>query len=148
MENVRELFQVMVRRFGLLDKNCCSVGSVELSMVQSHILYEVERRESPSIQEIADTLGTDITTFSRQVQGLVKMGLIEKKQSVEDKRIYQLFLTSEGKEIASSIDTQMNEYLKEVFSYMQPAERNQVIESIKLLNLAMAKSEMCCRPVK
>ncbi|AZB42069.1 MarR family transcriptional regulator [Bacillus sp. FJAT-42376] len=148
MENTRELFQVMVRRFGLLDKNCCSVGSLELSLVQSHILYEVERREAPSIQEIADTLGTDITTFSRQVQGLVKIGLIEKKQSVEDKRIYQLFLTSEGKDIASSIDTQMNGYLKEVFSYMQPEERNQVIESVKLLNQAMAKSAMCCRPVK
>ncbi|MBS2968089.1 MarR family transcriptional regulator [Metabacillus sp. KIGAM252] len=148
MENVRELFQVMVRRFGLLDKNCCSVGTRELSLVQSHILYEVERREAPSIQEIADTLGTDITTFSRQVQGLVKMGLIEKKQSIEDKRIYQLFLTDGGKEITASIDNQMNEYLKEVFSYMQPAERNQVIESIKLLNLAMAKSAMCCRPVK
>ncbi|MRX72307.1 winged helix DNA-binding protein [Bacillus lacus] len=148
MENNRELFQVMVRRLGLLNKNCCTVGAVNLSLVQSHILYEAGRRESSSIQDIADALGTDITTFSRQVQGLVKLGLLEKQQSEKDKRVYHLSLTPEGKDISASVDEQMNGYLEEVFSYMNTSEREQVVDSIKLLNTAMSKSAMCCRPVQ
>lgn len=72
MENTRELFQVMTRRFGFLNKNCCSAGGLDISLIQSHILYEIDNLHKPSMQQVAEALGTDITTFSRQVQSLSK----------------------------------------------------------------------------
>lgn len=66
-EDFRGLFQILTRRFGLLNKNCCSAGDKEISLVQSHILYEINQQHQPSIQQIADILGTDIKTFSRQI---------------------------------------------------------------------------------
>ena len=74
------------------------------------------------MQQIADTLGTDITTFSRQVQSLIKMNLV-KTQDPQDRRVYTLALTTEGKFIATTIDQQMNDYLNEVFSYMTEFEK-------------------------
>ncbi len=144
MENLRELFQVMTRRFGLLNKNCCSVGGCDISLIQSHILYEIDNQHEPSMQQIADTLGTDITTFSRQVQSLVKLNLVKKTPHSDDKRVYILSLTVEGKYVATTIDQQMNEYLNDVFSNMNEFEKETVIRSIKLLNEAMAKSSHCC----
>lgn len=148
MENIREILQITMRRFGVLDKNCCSVGKTEISLVQSHILYEIDKRSNPSMQEIAELIGMDITTFSRQIQSLVKMELVNKQQSMNDKRVYVLQLTMQGKAIATSIDTQMNQYLEEVLSFMSDFERDTVIRSLKLLNSSMAKSNMCCHPVK
>jgi DNA-binding MarR family transcriptional regulator len=145
MENKRELFQVMTRRFGLLNKNCCSVGTTEISLVQSHILYEIDKQKAPSMQEVAETLAMDITTFSRQIQTLVKMDLVKKTPSPEDKRVSILTLTTQGKFIASTIDQAMNEYLDEVFSHMNEFEKETVIRSIKLLNQCMAKSSVCCK---
>jgi DNA-binding MarR family transcriptional regulator len=145
MENIRELFQVMTRRFGLLNKNCCSVGSTEISLVQSHILYEIDRQKNPSMQQVAETLAMDITTFSRQIQTLVKMGLVKKTPSTEDRRVSLLSLTTEGKFIATTIDQAMNAYLDEVFSHMNEFEKETVIRSIKLLNQCMAKSSVCCQ---
>jgi DNA-binding MarR family transcriptional regulator len=147
MENIRELFQVMTRRFGLLNKNCCSVGGTEISLVQSHILYEIQRQDNPSMQQIADTLGMDITTFSRQIQNLVKMDLVKKTPLPEDRRVYILSLTAQGKFIAAAIDAEMNRYLNEVFSHMSDFEKDMVIKSIKLLNQCMAKSSVCCKPL-
>ena len=147
MENLRELFQVMTRRFGLLNRNCCQVGGTEISLVQSHILYELLRRDKPSMQQVADTLGMDITTFSRQIQTLVKMDLVLKTPLPEDRRIYQLSLTTQGKYIAAKIDAEMNQYLNEVFSNMSEFERDMVIKSVKLLNDAMSKSTVCCKPL-
>lgn len=144
MENVRELFQIMVRRFGFLDKNCCSAGGCEISLIQSHILYEIDRRHKPSMQQVAEALGTDITTFSRQVQTLVKMNLVKKSPDPNDRRVHLLSLTAEGKYVAAAIDRQMNDYLNEVFSHMNDFEKDTVIRSIKLLNEAMAKSGQCC----
>ncbi|MCT1397609.1 MarR family winged helix-turn-helix transcriptional regulator [Paenibacillus sp. p3-SID867] len=147
MENARELFQIMTRRFGLLNKNCCSVGGNDVTLVQSHILYEVDRQHNPSMQQIADTLGTDITTFSRQVQSLIKMNLVKKTQDPQDRRVYTLALTTEGKFIATTIDQQMNDYLNEVFSYMTEFEKETVLHSVKIFNDAMAKSSKCCSPI-
>ncbi|WP_019156633.1 MarR family winged helix-turn-helix transcriptional regulator [Robertmurraya massiliosenegalensis] len=144
MENLRELFQVMTRRFGLLNKNCCSTGGCDISLVQSHILYEIDHQHNPSMQQIADTLGIDITTFSRQVQSLVKMNLVKKTPDPEDRRINILSLTVEGKYVATTIDEQMNTFLNEVFSEMNDFEKETVIRSIRLLNNAMAKSSVCC----
>lgn len=147
MESTRELFQIMTRRFGLLNKNCCTVGGSDITPVQSHILFEVDRQDHPSIQQVAETLGTDITTFSRQVQNLIKMNLIEKTPDKTDRRVSTLSLTTEGKFVAELIDRQMNDYFDEVFSFMTEFEQETVLRSVKLMNEAMAKSEHCCRPV-
>ena len=147
MENVRELFQIMTKRFGLLNRNCCSVGGFEISLVQSHILYEIDRLKEPSMQQVADSLAMDITTFSRQIQTLVKMNLVKKTPYPEDRRIYILSLTPEGKYVATKIDVEMNEYLKEVFSHMSEFEKETVLRSIKLLNDCMGKSSVCCKPL-
>ncbi|MFC4770111.1 MarR family winged helix-turn-helix transcriptional regulator [Effusibacillus consociatus] len=144
MENVRELFQIMTRRFGFLNKNCCSAGGCDISLIQSHILYEIDRQHKPSIQQVAEALGTDITTFSRQVQSLIKMKLVKKTPDPDDRRINLLSLTTEGKYVAASIDQQMNDYLNEIFSHMNDFEKDTVIRSIKLLNETMAKSGQCC----
>ncbi|MFS0728333.1 MarR family winged helix-turn-helix transcriptional regulator [Paenibacillus sp. 1P07SE] len=146
MENVRELIQIMTRRFGFLNKNCCSAGGFNISLIQSHILYEIDRQNQPSIQQVAETLGTDITTFSRQIQSLIKMNLVKKTPDVTDRRIYILSLTIEGKFVAAAIDEQMKAYLNDIFSHMNEVERETVIRSIQLLNEAMGKSRLCCMP--
>lgn len=147
MENKRELFQVLSRRFGLLNKNCCTVGGFEISTVHSHILYEIDKQNNPTMQQVADALGIDVTTFSRQIQTLIKLKLVSKNPSEEDKRYYILSLTTEGKFLATSIETTMNTYLNEVFSHMNEFEQETVLRSIKVLNNAMAKSSICCTPI-
>ncbi len=143
-QNVRELFQVFSRRFGFLNKDCCQSGGHHISLVQSHILYEIDRQHHPSMQQVAETLGTDITTFSRQVQTLVKSNLVTKTPDVKDRRISILSLTPEGKDVAGDIDRQMNHFLADVFSNMNPDEREMVLRSIQILNKSMEKTNKCC----
>ena len=141
---MRGLFQVFSRRFGFLNKNCCQAGGHDITLVQSHILYEISSQHSPSIQQVADALGTDITTFSRQVQSLIKMGLVMKQPYERDRRISILSLTDEGEKVAGSIDREVNEYLEEIFSNMTPGEKDMVLQSISLLNEHMGKTKRCC----
>lgn len=143
-QNLRELFQVFSRRFGFLNKDCCQACGHNISLVQSHILYEVEHQKQPSMQQVAERLGTDITTFSRQVQSLIKINLISKMPDPEDRRISILSLTGEGKEVAENINQQMNQYLNDVFSNMSEEEKEMVVRSIQLLNTSMQKTSKCC----
>ncbi|QBP39902.1 MarR family winged helix-turn-helix transcriptional regulator [Paenisporosarcina antarctica] len=147
MDNKRELFQILTRRFGILNKNCCAGGNIDITTVHSHILYEIDKQHSPSMQQIADILAIDVTTFSRQIQTLIKMQLVAKSPSSDDKRFYILSLTDEGHKIALSVESSMNAYLDEIFSHMNEFEQETVLRSIKLLNNAMSKSSVCCTPL-
>lgn len=146
MNNIREEVQIMTRRLGFLNRNCCESTEFDLSPVQSHILYEIERQHAPSMQQIAETLGTDITTFSRQVQSLIKLGLVKKTPNPDDRRIHLLSLTPDGKKTEAELDAEMNAYLRDVFTHLSQEEQAKVMESIRLLNGAMAKSDRCCTP--
>lgn len=146
MENKRELFQVLTQKFALLNKTCCTVGSIDITPIQSLILYEIDKQNNPSMQQIAEAIGMDITTFSRQIQTLIKIKLVKKTPLISDKRVYILSLTVEGKFVATTIDEMINNYLDEVFSHLNDFEKETVLRSIELLNKAMANSSFCCKP--
>ncbi|WP_214812100.1 MarR family winged helix-turn-helix transcriptional regulator [Exiguobacterium sp. s127] len=145
MQEPREVFQTFTRRFGLLNKTCCSVLDQEVSLVQSHILFEISKRPGSAMQEIADLLGMDITTFSRQIQTLIKRELVLKSPSSEDRRIQLIHLTPLGQQVTDGIDTEVNAHLEDIFKQMTPFEKTAVLQSITLLNEAMLNSDFCCK---
>lgn len=141
---MRYSFQAITRSFGLLNKTCCSVDGIDVSAVQSHILYEIDNNDTPSMQQVADLLGIDIATFSRQIQTLIKMELVKKVPSKEDKRASNLVLTEKGEKVAKGIDNQVNAFLVEIFSQMTDFERETTQRAVKLLADTMTKSTSCC----
>ena len=55
MESIREQLQIFTRRFGLLNESCCDeCCGQQVTMTQSHILFEVRRSGSPSMQQVAE----------------------------------------------------------------------------------------------
>jgi hypothetical protein len=56
-------------------------------------------------------------------------------------------LTTEGKYVAGSIEKMMNDYLDDVFSFMNEFEKETVLRSLRLLITSMQKSKMCCTPM-
>lgn len=147
--NLRSLFQMIVRRFGFLNEQCCeNCCGEEISLLQSHTLYEIKRQNDPSMQEVAGALGIDITTFSRQIKTLVDRELVKKTPHPNDNRINILSLTEKGETMELNIDQEMNHYLNQILSHLSEYERESVIRSVKLLNDAMKKSESYCCPPK
>ncbi len=143
MEDVRENLQVFVRRFGLLNASCCEscCGEV-ISLVQSHILFEIRRLGNPSMQKVAEELGMDLTTFSRQAKGLQDKKLIRRSISPADRRVNLLSLTEEGCRIMQQIDRYLEDRIKRIFSFMTPFEQEAVSRSLWLLKEALIKAGM------
>lgn len=145
MHNTRELFQIFVRRFGLLNADCCDCCcGEEISLVQSHILYDVKRLNNPSMQQVAEGLGIDITTFSRQIKTLEKKGLIERTPDLTDRRVNILSLTPEGQAVEKRIDDRMKAFIEKILAQLTEFEREMVIKSIQLLNKAIKNTGACC----
>lgn len=151
MESIREQLQLFVRRFGLLNAACCDeCCGQQVSMAQSHILFEVARNSSPSMQRVAEELGMDITTFSRQIKTLEGKGLLSRRVSPDDRRVSLLELTGQGLLVLGSIERFMADRLEQVFSRMSLFERETVVRSLGLLNEAIARTDQegtiaCCK---
>ena len=141
METIREQLQLFTRRFGLLNASCCDECCGEqVSMAQSHLLFEVRRAGNPSMQRVAEELGMDVTTFSRQVKSLEKKGLITRRVSPDDRRVSLLGLTDAGSQVLEKIDRYMAGRLEQVFAGMSDFERETVVRSLGLLNDAVARA--------
>ncbi|MBC8018600.1 MAG: MarR family transcriptional regulator [Verrucomicrobia bacterium] len=141
MESVREQLQIFTRRFGLLNASCCDECCGEqVSMAQSHILFEVRRSERPSMQQVAEELGMDVTTFSRQVKSLEKKGLVCRQVSPDDRRVSLLSLSDEGLRVLTQIDRYMTRRLDQIFDGMSVFERETVVRSLGLLNEAVSRA--------
>jgi DNA-binding MarR family transcriptional regulator len=141
MESVREELQIFVRRFGLLNASCCDECCGEqVSMAQSHILFEIRRMGSPSMQQVAEELGMDVTTFSRQAKNLEGKRLITRQVSPDDRRVSLLGLTDSGRKVLEKIDRYLADRIERIFSHMSCFERETVIRSLGLLNEAVARA--------
>ena len=150
MEAIREQLQIFVRRYGLLNAACCDACCGEaVSLVQSHILFEVRRQGEPAMQQVADELGIDITTFSRQIKTMEEKGLLVRRPAERDRRVSLLSLTPEGTTILSQIDRFMAARIEQIFSFMTPFERESVTRALDLFNTALSRAHekgtvACC----
>ena len=143
MNTIREELQLFVQRFGLLNASCCDICCGEqVSIVQSHILFEVRRAGAPSMQQVAEALGLDVTTFSRQIKTLESKGLVHKSVADDDRRVNLLGLTESGQRTLAQIDLYMEAKIEQIFSTMTLFERDAVTKSLGLLNDALTKN--CC----
>ncbi|WP_372632924.1 MarR family winged helix-turn-helix transcriptional regulator [Cohnella sp.] len=142
--NVREVLQMLVRRFGLLQKDgaqCCGV-----SVVQSHIIYELYKRPNISLNDLSELLSIDTSTLSRQVQQLVENDMLSRLPDPKDRRYVLLSLTPKGEGQYGEIAKTMEAYIAELFQNVPEDKRVQVLESLQILNDAMSKSPNCCTP--
>ncbi len=147
--NLRTTFQLLIRRYSTLNENCCETCcDAGVTLIQSNILHEIKRQHNPSMQEIAYALGSDITTFSRQVKTLIERGFVKKTPDPQDNRIHIVSLTQEGEILNSKIDKQVNSDLEQVLAKLSEFEQQSVINALQLLDKAMLQSYVCCPPPK
>ncbi len=137
LEDVRSLLQNLCRKYDSLQKNSCRMVKADLTLAHSHILYEINKQNQLTMQQTAEILGVDITTFSRQIQSLIKAGFVKKTPNPNDKRVYLLTLTEQGKQTAFELDTIINTRLIESYSQLSDFERDTILHSLKILSKVM-----------
>ncbi len=68
------------------------------------LLVGVERAGPIGVVELADRVGRDYTTVSRQVAKLESLGLVERQESAADRRVRQAAITPKGKAMTDLVD--------------------------------------------
>lgn len=112
-----------------IHKSSCNV----ISVVQSSIVYEISLLAKPSMQTVAEAVGMDITTFSRQIGTLEKKELVVRTPYEGDRRIYLLSLTGKGSEMVRAINETISVKMDNALASMNDFERETVLRSMHVL---------------
>ena len=143
-EKLRHLERALMEQ--LKQDNVCFGVTVS----QCHILVEIGNKEEISIVELAAVLNLDTSTLSRGIDGLVNIGLVDRKQNPNDRRYVSLSLTLQGKNLYKSIEESNNSFLVQLFQYIPENKHDQVVESFLLFSEALNRIEegdQCCAVV-
>ncbi|QAA32988.1 MarR family winged helix-turn-helix transcriptional regulator [Clostridium manihotivorum] len=138
---LRELIRVLERKLGILEDNgfsCCSI-----SISQCHALVEIGRAKSISLNKLAEVLNLENSTMSRTVNNLVSNELAKRDIDPQDRRYLTISLTDKGQKLYEEIEEDMNLYFKKIYDNLPEGKKDQVLESIEMLLIAIDKSECC-----
>jgi DNA-binding MarR family transcriptional regulator len=108
---------------------------------QADALELIEARGVVSTSALAELLGIDPSTASRNLAGLQRAGLIARKRDAEDGRQTDVRLTPKGKRVAEAVTADALKAYNALVERIARADRPKVSEAIELLARAVAASE-------
>ena len=140
----------MIRLFehivGMADESqvtCCN-----MTLAQCHALVEVGKSKEISLNQLSQMLELDNSTLSRTVNNLVVSGLAERVEDPNDRRYIKIRLTEQGMMNFQAIEKTMNTYYETLFRMIPEEKRDQVIDSIRILNEVSSKIQCCVKEKK
>jgi DNA-binding MarR family transcriptional regulator len=86
------------------DEALIKEAGIPLDRALFPLLVSVERFGPIGVVELADRVGRDYTTVSRQVAKLESLGLIERQEDVADRRVREAVITPKGKAMTDLVD--------------------------------------------
>lgn len=91
-------------------------AGISLDRALFPLLVMIERLGPIGIIELADRVGRDYTTVSRQVTKLETLGLADRKENPSDRRSRQAVITPAGKVMTERVDAARDRIGRAIFS--------------------------------
>ncbi|WP_324722586.1 MarR family transcriptional regulator [Lelliottia sp. JS-SCA-14] len=101
------------------DDTLLSEAGVTLDQILFPLLVTIDRYGSLGVVELADRLGRDYTTVSRQVKRLEAQGLVQKKPGAKDKRVSEVTPSEKGKALTMKIAQARLTLMNQIFNDWQ-----------------------------
>ncbi|MGO1310878.1 MAG: MarR family winged helix-turn-helix transcriptional regulator [Kluyvera intermedia] len=104
------------------DEQLLQAAGVKLDQILFPLLVAIGRRGPIGVVELADNLGRDYTTVSRQVKKLEALELAHKQPNAQDRRISEVTLSEQGRAIFDAIAIARQKLMNQVLAAWSPEE--------------------------
>ncbi len=101
------------------------------------LLVGIERFGPIGVVEIAERVGRDYTTVSRQVAKLESLGLVERRASPADRRVREAAISPKGKAMTELVDAARDRIGRAVFATWDAHEMDELVRLVRKLADAM-----------
>ncbi len=147
VERLQRNTQELLRKYQMRDRNeisCCGV-----TVSQCYALDALGENGELTMVQLAKHLFLDKSTATRVIDPLVQRGLVERQSSNRDRREIIVRLTAAGAKLQQRIRAELHTSQRQILERLPVEKREQVLESLELLSLAVHDwLATCCCPEK
>ncbi|MDP6685137.1 MAG: MarR family transcriptional regulator [Candidatus Marinimicrobia bacterium] len=88
---------------------------------------------------LAEKIGVDNSTATRLIDGMVRIGLIQKGKSPDDKRITIISLTEKGEIASEEIETKLDIIGEDIFKHVPIEQKEEIKEALLTFHWSLLK---------
>jgi len=141
-ENLRELHGALIGIVSAMnrpqrDEAIIQAAGIRLDRALFPLLVGIERLGPIGVVDLADRVGRDYTTVSRQVAKLDSMGLVERQASALDGRVRVASITPQGKAMTERVDAAREKMAHAIFASWTAQEFDDLVRLMGKLAAAM-----------
>src|SRR4051794_23180912 len=119
-ERLRALHEALIDILNVMnrpqrDERMVREAGISLDRALFPLLVLIERRGPIGVVDLADRVGRDYTTVSRQVAKLEEFGLVA-RQAGKDRRVREAVVTAKGKNMTDAIDAARERFGRAIFA--------------------------------
>jgi DNA-binding MarR family transcriptional regulator len=113
------------------DERMVREAGISLDRALFPLLSAIERRGPLGVVDLADGVGRDHTTVSRQVAKLESLGLIGRAADGADKRVRQAVVTPKGQAMIDSVDAARERMGRAIFADWSERDVDQLVRLMR-----------------
>lgn len=112
----------------------------DLSFTQTRVIFTLSGdQKSMPINEVAERLGVSVATAGRNVDQLTGLGLVDRREDADDRRIKLVSLTAGGEKVARTYQDTMREQIR---SFVRGVPAPEATVLVDALNNALAGADL------
>jgi DNA-binding MarR family transcriptional regulator len=135
-ERLRELHDALLDIVAAMnrpqrDEALIKEAGIALDRALFPLLVGIERFGPIGVVEMADRVGRDYTTVSRQVAKLESLGLVARRGSAADKRVREAVITPKGKAMTDMVDSARDRIGRAIFESWDAREVDELVRLMR-----------------
>jgi len=139
VKDIRKHSRLLVRELDVVKGVYLGTG---YTFTQCHVLFEISRKQSMGLMELADALLIDKSNISRTVKKLVELGLVQSKKDKTDQRQKFFSLTAKGESALRATINLANTQVENALANLTQGQHDQVIQGMQLYANALRKGRL------
>ena len=113
------------------DEALIRAAGIPLDRALFPLLVGIERFGPIGVVEMADRVGRDYTTVSRQVAKLESLGLVERKGSAADRRVREVIVSPKGKAMTDLVDSARERIGRAIFATWEADDIDELVRLMR-----------------
>jgi DNA-binding MarR family transcriptional regulator len=113
------------------DEAMIKAAAIPLDRALFPLLVGIERFGPIGVVELADRVGRDYTTVSRQVAKLESLGLAQRRASAADRRVREAVVTRKGKAMTDAVDAARDKMGRAIFETWDARQMDELVRLMR-----------------
>ena len=133
---LRQLHDALLDIVGVInrpqrDEALIEKAGIPLDRALFPLLVGIERAGPIGVVDLADRIGRDYTTVSRQVGKLESLGLVARQGSAADRRVREAVITAKGKAMTDLVDAARDRIGRTIFATWDARDVDELVRLMR-----------------